>query len=801
MTGTTPRYATEDGVLRNPQVDFEALGEGPWDGIHRSYIPRPELSIDPGLALHTEADLQVDPITYQVLRSRLWHQNLEHGDIIQRVTGSPPVIYSKDFATAVLTEDGEVVTVSPTIQFFSTLADLVVKWTLEHRGTNPDIGPGDVFLQNSPFVAAGQQPDTAVFAPVFHDGKLFAWVYNALHMGDLGGVDPGGWAVHARDKFEDGAATAPVKIVDGGRIREDVLALWVNQGRDPGTLRLNVNSGIAGCRAMVERVTGLADEYGPTVVKSVMRRMIADCSRVVGERLLRIPDGTWSQRLYVSGALGEDHRLHQEVLTITKRGERIVCSNAGTSPQGGPGNSTYSVLRSAVVAALASAVGWDQQGCMAGIADHVVMEPVFGTRSCANPPAATSALHSVFVTMNLAGLTTGAMLMSGPPDLRERATASRGLSVAMADIGFGLDENMSLVAPPVSLHGGLLGGGIGAFPHRDGMDNAGSWFMLGTSAGNIEPIEQDGVGLVLYRRELRDGGGPGRWRGGNGTEAAWIPHHAFMSNAQMVFVEPSANLAAGLAGGYYALAGNFMRSTGGAVARAMADGRVPGDREQLEQATGRLERLHPQAVLMPVPPGDAVVVEHNGGGGFGDPLDREPERVAADVAHGRVSVGAARKYWGVVLDTQDTVDASATAALRREIRRERLESAVAPQQGTPRPEGSLEVVLPGAGGSVDLARVSDTFGWACSGCGHWLADAGTPFQNGAAVAEQAPHEVDSRLYPDPAEFGDPSLLLRRYHCPSCAALLSQQFCRREDGPGSTLHLELATLQVERTVGG
>ena len=796
MTSTAPRYATEDGVLRNPQVDFDALGPGPWDGVRRSYIPRPELAVDPALTLHTEADLDVDPITYQVLRSRLWHQNLEHGDIIQRVTGSPPVIYSKDFATAVLTEDGEAVTVSPTIQFFSTLADLVIKWTLEHRSTNPGIGPGDVFLQNSPYVAAGQQPDTAVFAPVFHDGKLFAWVYNALHMGDLGGIDPGGWAVHAQDKFVDGATTVPVKIVEGGRLREDVVDLWVNQGRDPGTLRLNVNSGIAGCRAMVGRVGGLIEEYGPAVVKGVMRRMIATSSRVVGERLLRIPDGTWSQRLYVSGAMGEDHRLHQEVLTLTKRGEQIVCSNAGTSPQGGPGNSTYSILRSAVVAALASAVAWDQQGCMAGIADHVVLEPAFGTRSCANPPAATSALHSVFVTCNLAGLTVGAMLMSGPPDLRQRATASGGLSVAMADIGFGLDEDLALIAPPVSIHGGLLGGGIGAFPHRDGMDNGGSWFMLGTSAGNVEPIEEDGVGLVLYRRELRDGGGPGRWRGGNGVEAAWIPHHAFMSNAQMVFVEPSANLAAGLAGGYYALAGNFLRSTGGAVLDAMAGGRVPGDREQLEQAVGDLERLHPQAVLMPVPAGDAIVVEYNGGGGFGDPLHREPDRVAQDVALDRVSAAAARTFWGVVLDDDGAVDGPATDEARAAIRRSRLAAATGPGDPAARPDGDLHVVLPGAGGSVDLVRVGERHGWSCGSCGQWLAGLGEAYHRGAAVTDRAPHEVDARRYPDPAQFGDPSLLLRQYSCPSCAALLSQEFCRAGDAPGTTVDIQLDTLSRE-----
>ncbi|WP_448620351.1 hydantoinase B/oxoprolinase family protein [Geodermatophilus sp. URMC 65] len=788
------RYATDDGVVRNPQADFDRLGDGPWDGLRRSYIPRPELTIDPALALHTEADLDVDPITYQVLRSRMWHQNLEHGDIIQRTTGSAPVIYSKDFATALLTEDGEAVVVSPTIQFFSTLADLVVKWTLENRSESPGIAEGDVFLQNSPYVAAGQQPDTAVFGPVFVDGKLFAWVYNALHMGDLGGVDPGGWAVHARDMYEDGAATPPVKIVDAGTLRSDVLDLWVHHGRDPETLRLNVKSGIAGVRAMVARVAGLVEERGAATVKGVMRKMIAEASRVVGDRLERIPDGTWSRRLYVTGALGVDRESHQEVFTLTKRGRHVICSNEGTSPQSGPGNSTYSVLRSAAVSALAAALAWDQQGCFAGIADHVLMQPTFGTRNCANPPAATSALHSVFVTMNLAGLCASSMVLAAPPELRQRATASGGLSVAMADIGFGLNPDFSLVAPPASTHGALLAGAIGAFPHKDGVDSAGSWFMLGTSAGNVESSEQEGVGLVLYRREVQDSGGPGRWRGGNGVGAAWVPHQqSFMSNAQMVFVEPSANLASGLAGGYFALAGNFFRTTGGAVGQAMAAGRLPGDREQIRAEIDAFERLHPQATLMPLPQGDAVLIEYNGGGGYGDPLLREPERVARDVAGGRTSVEAARRFYGVVVDAAGSLDTAATDRRRAEIRSERLAGATVPPREVP--VGDVVPVLTGAAGGIDLSSVEGAFCWTCSDCRAWLAPAEAPYLSGAASSQRPPHEVDGRMYVDPALFGDDTILLRQYFCPSCAGLLGQDFCRAEDPPRDDVRIDLTTLST------
>jgi N-methylhydantoinase B len=436
-------------------------------------------------------------------------------------------------------------------------------------------------------------------------------------------------------------------------------------------------------------------------------------------------------------------------------------------------------------------VAWDQQGCFAGIADHVLMEPTFGTRNCANPPAATSALHSVFVTMNLAGLCVSSMVLSAPPEFRHRATASGGLSVAMADISFGLNPDFSLVAPPSSVHGALLAGAIGAFPHKDGLDSAGSWFMLGTSAGNVEPYEQEGVGLVLYRRELKDSGGPGRWRGGNGVGAAWVPHHAFMSNAQMVFVEPSANLASGLAGGYFALAGNFLRTTGGTVGQAMAAGRLPGNREQVQAEIGAFERLHPQATLMPVPPGDAVVIEYNGGGGYGDPLLREPERVARDIADGRITVRAARVFYGVAVDADGSVDPAATQALRAEIRMGRLADAIAPTRDVP--DGNPVPVLPGAAGGVGLSSVDGAFCWTCSNCWAWLAPADASYLSGAASTQRPPHEVDDRMYVDPALFGDTTILLRQYVCPECAGLLGQDFCRAEDPPRDDVRIDVRKL--------
>jgi N-methylhydantoinase B len=770
-----------------------AQERGPWDGRMRSYVPAGPPRIAPGLELHREADADLDPITYEVLRSRLYHKNLEHADILQRVGGSQPVIVARDFATSLLTEDGEIIAVSPTLQYFAMQSDLVVRWTLENRSA-AGIGDGDVFMQNDPFIAAAQQPDTAVYAPIFWEGKLFCWVYNALHMGDLGGVDPGGWAVHAPDMFTDGAAIRPVKIATSEGLRHDVVEMYTRQGRDAGVLLMNIRSGLAGVRGMRQALVEMLEQHGPSVVKGVMRRMITNCSTAVGDRLRRIPDGAWSERIVVTGVVDQanDRASHHEVVTLIKRGDRLIATNRGSSPQGGAGNCTFSVFRSAVVGALAVGLAWDQRGCMAGVAEHVVFDPEPGTRNCADPPAAVSALYSTFISLNIAGLAVSKMLLCAPVDLRKRANGSGGMALPMCDISFGLDEQGTLIGAPSTPHGGSLGGCVAAFPYRDGMDSAASWWLMGTTCGDIEQFEQDRIALVLYRVELQDSGGPGRWRGGNGVAAAWMPHKAASTHAQMVFVEPSANQALGLGGGYHGLGGNFFRTTGGKAGELLRSGALPGDRARLVAGVGKLERLHPNASLMPIPPGDCLVIEYNGGGGYGDPVDREPERVAQDVATGRVGSEAARRHYGVVLTAGGGVDDDATRAARNALRAGRLKAAngTTPTGGRGSPP---EVLLAGAAGGVDLVRGSGGVEWSCSGCHEPLGSAEADFKAAAAVRTERPQDVDGYLYGDPAEFGDPSVVLRQYLCPGCGRLLAQDFCLPDDAPHQDCTLDPARL--------
>ena len=135
--------------------------------LKEGYIPPAELSIDPRLEFYADYDQDVDPITYEVLKSRFWNLNWDHQETVRRVSGSGVVVYGYDFNTSLQTELGDGVVFGPGNLMFAGCADLVIKWTLEHRSWTIGINPGDVFIQDDPWVGTNHQMDTAVYAPVF----------------------------------------------------------------------------------------------------------------------------------------------------------------------------------------------------------------------------------------------------------------------------------------------------------------------------------------------------------------------------------------------------------------------------------------------------------------------------------------------------------------------------------------------------------------------------------------------------------------------------------------------------------
>jgi len=520
----------------------------------------------------------------------------------------------------------------------------------------------------------------------------------------------------------------------------------------------------------------LLEEYGPRVVKGVMRRMIKDCSHSVSRRLLQIPDGEWQETIFIGSAGPGDRDVHRLVTRVRKEGDRLFFSNAGTDPQFFAANGTFAAWRSGIICAGSNLLAYDQFYCPAGVADHMEFEPTPGTMTVATYPGAVTPLTASIVAVYLASQAISKMVLSGPPGVRDVANATGGISLPGWWIASGTDRNGNFVA---DLTGDSLMGSIGAFPHRDGVDTGGAWWWPRSTAGNLEEWEGSLPILYLYRREQIDSGGPGRFRGGNGMEKAVVRHKTQDLNAQIIATDPAINTSPGLGGGMPGHPGNHLIVRDSSIRQVLRQGRIPKNRHEMEEMVGAIDRLSPKA-NQPLSDGDIFAVEYTGGGGFGDPLLRDPAAVLGDVEDHQLTVEAAREKYGVVLVDRQ-VDETATDDLRRQDRRRRLERAAAPRaDGRGRfPVDRVRVVAD----TLGIAFADDgEASWACGECGHDLALAKENYKIGAACLETNPADVDRIMYPDPADFSDAPFVMRRYLCPECGTYLSVECCRPEDEP-------------------
>ncbi|HVX31546.1 MAG TPA: hydantoinase B/oxoprolinase family protein [Solirubrobacterales bacterium] len=641
-----------------------------WDGVRQSYIPPEPLRLDPAVRLHTAAAEEVDGVDYEVLRHALWNVNDEHGVTIEKVSGSPFASNAHDFNTVILTEDGEYVFFGPHIQYFSGAMDMPIKWTLENLGGAPGIGEGDMFLSNDPWVGASHQSDVQLTCPVFWEGKIFCWVANALHQYDIGGNTPGSFCADAETVFDEPVPIPPLKMVEADRIRPDLERMYLRHSRQPELVALDLRAQMAGNIVARNRIHGFIERYGPEAVKAVMRKIISDGEESFVRRLRAIPDGTWRAVGYLEAALPGDRGVYPVTMNVRKEGEMLTFDNRGSHPSVGAVNSTFSGWRAGILCILNPYLCYDQLYSTGGMLRHVRFEPEVGTINCPSFPASVtnSQIGNVFGGA-LANVALGKMMLSAP-ELRDEAFAAGGGSVfPMSAIG-GVDENgnefgTGFLDP--------LGGAIGAFPNRDGVDTGGTFYEPKSLMGNVEQIEQMFPVLYLYRREQPDSGGSGKFRGGNGGAFAVVPHRI-----ETIFHAPSAAGCAvptslGLSGGAPACTNRFRMLRGSDVRHRFAARQIPQAIDSIDGEEGLVE---PKERGMTQGPDDVWEVSWCAGGGYGDPLEREPEAVLADVIRGAVSTETALSVYGVVIvdgDEEPRLDAPGTAARRDAERRGRLE--------------------------------------------------------------------------------------------------------------------------------
>jgi N-methylhydantoinase B len=727
--------------------------------------------------------LGLDPTTFEIVWHRLLAIAEEMGITYMRCSGSQVLITGNDASTGITLPDGSLVAMGPYITTQGNVLPLIIGNALRLCRENPGIEPGDIFLCNDPYLGAIHHPDMATIAPVFHEGELFAWVAASGHQPDIGGMDPGGFSIRAVDTYQEGLRIPIVKLVERGRLREDLLRWVLNQVRDP-MVGLDLKAQIAANEAGRERLLGLVRRYGADRVRATMEGSIAFTRDRLRERLRRLPDGEWTEVQFIDHD-GHTDAIYRVMLTLTKEGERIRLDFGGTSPQArGLINCTEGGLHAGVLTALyillCHDLPWNR-----GVLDCLdITAPPASVVNCAMPmPCAMATISAVIVVIDCVFRAMSRCLLASV-DRDEAMACWTGSS--MAPIAAGVSQHGF---PFVNTEMSHFAGGGGACVDRDGVDTGGIVFNTTPNIANIETIEQDFPLLYLFRRHLTDSGGPGQYRGGASGEIAYVVHDAPKGALEVAFSGTGAEMpnAVGLSGGLPGAAIRVLRVTGTDVPARLSERRpLPAT---LEEIGGRAETMPQKHPRTPFVAGEVWYHHWQGGAGYGDPLDREPAAVVRDVRRHLVSAATAGAVYGVVLGTDSEVDTAETvrtrAAIRERRRRESAPPTMPVDAGDALPLGSGWPITE----CVEIVRASGLT--RCRRCGHGLARNGADHTAGC-LTERAPLAAAG---PNRGEAYDRGRFsLRLSHCPGCLTQLEAEvvqegapharYAIRLDGPGA-----------------
>jgi len=750
-----------------------------WDGRLHSYRAAPDWMdrVSEELPLFEEIDEQLDPVTFEVIRNRLWTINIAHGEAMTRISGSP-TFQALDFNMCIMTEAAEIAMNAPFLQYLASGSPMAIRYVMENYSGDPGIHEGDVFIGNDPWVGAAHQMDVLVAQPVFVDGKLFAWVSNAGHQYDLGGIVPGGWPQNAVDVYSDPTLFSPFKLVERGVLRKDLEQMYRRQSRMPDLVALDLRAQLAGTRFATEQLQEACRQFGAPTVKAAMKRILDNAQRTFAEKLERIPDGTWSEVRWFDEKLPGDRGTHRMQVNITKTGGRLRIDNRGTEEQAeGPNGFTFTGFAGALMGVISVTMLADQMFSIGGAERQIDFDPTPGLLSCCDYPAAVSGgVMNILTHMNALMVIFSRMLACDPDVKKDLIGAGPEWPLLVLA---GSDDRDSYFGTAL-MDASAMGSGARSF--KDGVDTSGpAWSPL-IRLLNIEASEQWYPIVYLYRRELTDGGGAGRWRGGTGMEEAVTPYRAkaieAITNTGGSGI--STHGCMGVFGGMPSPTARYLLAKGTNVERLFAERILPEHIDAIEASSRDLLRAKSNGA--PFVAGDTLEAVFTGGGGYGDPLEREPEQVALDVELGYVSAGVAAELYGVAIDGDGSVQESQTDALRARQRSERSGwdpvserfDAPAPAPSTPatgEPARSVHEYLEAR--DIDGGRVL-----VCSRCDTVISDYRGNYKHGLLM-----HEGPLTLLPrviDPSHFLDEEMVLRRFCCPGCMTQMATELVRAED---------------------
>jgi N-methylhydantoinase B len=492
-----------------------------------------------------------------------------------------------------------------------------------------DPNPDDIIICNDPYLGGTHLMDVRFYRPFFYRGRLYCWLANTGHWPDTGGMVPGGFSARATEVEQEGLRIPPVKLFKGGQLDPEILAIIQSNIRIADQRIGDIQAQAAALKIGDRRLTALLDRYGEETVTVAIRQLRDRSSQLMRAKIAAIPDGIYEGEAFVDsdGVVDEPLRI---AMKITVDGEIMTFDMSDSSPPcRGPMNSVIATTRSSVYLAMKHI--FPDVPLNAGTYEPLRIVDPKGTFLYAEYPRPVSGCAAE-VSQRIAEAVFAALTKAIPDELFAAPAGSSG--------NFALGGNDPKTGRSYVMYV-ISGGGYGGFKEGDGLSNGCSTIGISKSQP-VEVLEQY-FPVLFHRYALSEGsGGAGRSRGGFGLDYS-VSVRRGEARASMVMDH-------GRVGPQGVLGG---RDGGPNKVRfAFADGREyePEHRSKDQDVT--------------IAPGDTVHVSTPGGGGYGDPFARDPEKVAADVARGYYTVEQAAERFGVTLTADGTVDAAATKRLR-----------------------------------------------------------------------------------------------------------------------------------------
>ena len=546
--------------------------------------------------------MNIDPITVSVVQHRLRAIVEEMGEAMLRTAYSQILNSSRDFSTAICDLDGRLIAQAEHVPIHvGALPFAARSVTAFFKG---DIHPGDVFLLNDPYHGGNHLPDLTVFVPVFVGDEAKFWSINRAHQSDIGGATHGAYNASATDIWQEGIRVTPLRLYDRGKVRADVLNMIATNVRHPRDFRGDLAAMIGSAHVGERRLLALAGEFGWDVTLPAIEAVLDGA-----ERQARAVIAQWKDGIYFGEAmLDDDGHGTQDIhirARITKAGSDLTIDLSDSHPQVvGFINSSTPNTYSAVVVAMAYLFDPHtpkNDGAFRPIT--VITKP--GTIVCPDP-----GLPVTLCTNHCGQEILEAIIKALAPACPERAMAGWGRRFRIAIQGVDPRTDKPFIWHMFQARPG--GGGSVA---GDGWPGAGEWQAAGgIKFGSLEVTE---VRFPLFFRshEFRTGsGGAGKYRGGPGGVMEFVAEIAAPARANTAG-DGVRYGACGILGGEDGAPHRYTLLSGGAAPRALKT-----------KETGVVIR-----------PGDVFAVESGGGGGWGDPAERDTDARAWDIANGFVT--------------------------------------------------------------------------------------------------------------------------------------------------------------------